>query len=222
MDRLRPSRSRFHSHRASIATHENHDAPAPFRPVSIPQPSSIDRDETDRGGGVIQGESRFHSHRASIATPLPTGSSEPSRTRGLDSTAIEHRSRRPRHGRCTSASGSCLDSTAIEHRSRRTRRRTLPGRLRDVSIPQPSSIDRDVRVERDSHHAFVQVSIPQPSSINRDVSYPAGPPQYDQWSRFHRHRASIATSYARQRWVQVVSSRFHSHRASIATANVFA
>ena len=181
--------------------------------VSIPQPSSIDRD-ADRLVRVDGGSrSRFHSHRASIATPrvlrrarliegvsIPQPSSidrdgpslprHPPSLPGLDSTAIEHRSRRSLTMLSARRRTPSLDSTAIEHRSRPSGDRGGGAALR-VSIPQPSSIDRDQEYRVQTAVLFV--------------------------SRFHSHRASIATPDKTRELERAKKSRFHSHRASIAT-----
>ena len=163
---LREALSRFHSHRASIAT------------TIVRSPSTP------------PARSRFHSHRASIATCFQ----DRERAYGvccLDSTAIEHRSRRLL-GRVDSRVRVGLDSTAIEHRSRPQRRHEEDGEER-VSIPQPSSIDRDV------HGAALSA-------------------RTEKQSRFHSHRASIATCGTSFPTRRTSKSRFHSHRASIATS----
>ena len=134
--------SRFHSHRASIATSLHLHGRHILTSVSIPQPSRIDRDGSATSSRAVTCLSRFHSHRASIATGRAECSSIAA-TRSLDSTAIEHRSRPPR--------GPVQGDAALR-----------------VSIPQPSSIDRD-DVRRDRGPLLFLVSIPQPSSIDRDV-----------------------------------------------------
>ena len=141
----RLTRSRFHRHRASIATHtlasaaraasacldstviEHRSRPqrsldwgGAVREVSIPQPSSIDRDPhgaglPDRWGTCLDSTAIEHRSRLAGAGPHCTQSLR----RSLDSTAIEHRSRRRRLDRRSASSGARLDSTAIEHRSRR-------------------------------------------------------------------------------------------------------
>ena len=159
--------SRFHSHRASIATIESKGTRAMPVVVSIPQPSSIDRDLPDggspsRGWPSLDSTAIEHRLRPSASTSArcaascldstaiehrsrPSGFPPGTKPRSsLDSTAIEHRLRPPRYRFATPVSIPSLDSTAIEHRSRLICRRRPP-RGRQVSIPQPSSIDRDVR-----------------------------------------------------------------------------
>ena len=85
-----------------------------------------------------------------------------------------------------------------------------------VSIPQPSSIDRDLVTGGDSPRDIQGVSIPQPSSIDRDgEAVVAG--ARAMLSRSHSHRASIATNQIIGVTVTARLSRSHSHRASIAT-----
>ena len=155
--------SQSHSHRASIATCSS--------PTSATDPM----------------RSRSHSHRASIATcasaSRPTSPGPVSIPRHRASIATPRRARRR-------SRTPCLDPTAIEHRSRHRQRRQVVRRAREVSIPQPSSIDRDrdrpsavsssldpTAIEHRSRPADgldsrcscgLAVWIPQPSSIDRD------------------------------------------------------
>ena len=157
--------------------------------VSIPQPSSIDRDASRV---LVEDPRHFRldptaiEHRSRLLARVGFAAWK----RSLDSTAIEHRSRLGQE-RLRSGAVTGLDSTDIEHRSRPPFFLSAPFALGIVSIPQTSSIDRDHLLERcprcirlsrfHSHRASIatqrsldwggavrEVSIPQPSSIDRD------------------------------------------------------
>ena len=112
----------------------------------------------------------------------------------------------------------CLDPIAIEHRSRPLHAPTLVAGLANMSRShshRASIATKGVRADDSS----AGVSIPQPSSIDRDFQALTSNVARRLKSRSHSHRASIATPPARVRGEADGRSRFHSHRASIATIN---
>ena len=134
------SLSRSHSYRASIAT-KGVRADDSSAGVSIPQPSSIDRAPTSNATSIpAASTSRSHSHRASIAT------SSEGRLRRM-----EEKSRFHSH-RASIATNYARERwvqvvSSRFHSHRASIATPFPG-LRgsyraQVSIPQPSSIDRD-------------------------------------------------------------------------------
>ena len=203
--------SRSHSHRASIATSRTACAARDDGGVSIPQPSSIDRDRPDVGHGgrvlvsipqpssidrdpstrsavaVNEVESRSHSHRASIATLAAS-----------DCCQVDHTQSRSHSHRASIATRVCRRPPCAVSRSHSHRASIATHWYIDrlargvVSIPQPSSIDRD-RSRRPSGSVAI-VSIPQPSSIDRDAGVAREHRRVR--SRSHSHRASIATCVA--------------------------
>ena len=175
--------------------------------VSIPQPSSIDRDIVDGlDPTAIEHRSRRPPRRAARRASAC-----------LDPTAIEHRSRRevdPRDGKEQQG----LDPTVIEHRSRLTLDRSLHGA---GYMSRSHSHRASIATGRGQDGAARRGDRLDPTAIEHRSRRPGSrgsKPTKARWSRSHSHRASIATRQASKATVNAALSRSHSHRASIATS----